>query len=156
MKGRGSTAARSRASYTESPGRGSLNAPEPVVIIPSDDGRGRRVEVGIFGKMLKPYAHEWAKLLFFSAANTPSGEQVSLPYDLVYLVACLLMAQPRNQRGRPPKESTRDLERVLAQVGSKLGAARAVASKTGESVQNLRRRQRSKKPRKGDAIFSFR
>jgi DNA invertase Pin-like site-specific DNA recombinase len=59
-----------------------------------------------------------------------------------------LLALPAPKRGRPPKSSTLELQRLLAELGSKRGAARAVSGKTGESFHTLRRRLRSKESRK--------
>jgi hypothetical protein len=103
-------------------------------------------ELRALGKTLVPHAHELAERLLHVAANPQRSERELR--NLISEAVLILLAQPAPQRGRPPKPSTAELQRLLAKLGSKRGAARAVSGKTGESFHNLRRRLRSKKPRK--------
>jgi hypothetical protein len=103
------------------------------------------------GEAFRPHARELAAALLLFAANPgrKAGEPVSIPFDLVNMIAYLLLALPGVRRGRPPKVSTLEARRLLAKLGSKLGAARVVSGKTGEPHENLRRRLRPKgKPKK--------
>jgi hypothetical protein len=101
-------------------------------------------ELRALGKALKPNAHELANRLLRVAANSQP-----IPPNLASEVALLLLALPGSRPGRPPKESTLELQQLFAEVGTKLGAAHAVSAKTGEPIQNLRRRLRPKtKPKK--------
>jgi hypothetical protein len=97
------------------------------------------------GEVLKRHAHAIAKELLRIAADYQLNEGDP---ELLSEAAALSLALPGPQRGRPPKASTLELQQLLAEVGTKLGAAKAVSAKTGEPVHNLRRRLRPKKPSK--------
>jgi hypothetical protein len=100
----------------------------------------------VLGETFRPYARELGARLLQIAGNPQrnDGKRVSIPVNLHNMVTWLLLALPTSRRGRPPKASTLQARRLLAEVGSKLGAARAAADKTGEPAENLRRRLRSK------------
>lgn len=100
------------------------------------------------GEAFKPHAHEIAKDLLRIAAGSQLNEGDP---ELLRAAALLLLALPGPRRGRPPAQSTAELRQLLVEVGTKLGAARAVSAKTGEPIHNLRRRLRSKpsKPKRG-------
>jgi hypothetical protein len=106
-----------------------------------------------FGRAHKPYAHWLAAvlLLFASTPRRKAGEPVSVPSDLFDMVVGVLLTLPASKRGRRPEDSTPELQRLFAQLGSKRAAARAVSNKTGEDFDTLRRRLRSKpsKPKGG-------
>ena len=99
---------------------------------------------------LKPRAHDLAKRLLRAAADPQcsEGDPVLIPPYMLSEAVLVLWALPRRGRGRPPKEETALLQQLLGEGQPKRGAARAVASKTGGSVENLRRRTRPKKPGK--------
>jgi len=108
------------------------------------------------GRALKPEAHRLGDRLLYVALRSwrlggkqgDPSDPIPVPPALLSEVTRLLFALPAPQRGRPPKASTLEAQRLLAELGSKLAAARAVSGKTGEPVPNLRRRLRPKKPGK--------
>ena len=134
---------------------GLLRFPLPTLIGHTPDGQEIELitsqrDVRTIGEAVRPLAHELAKALLLNVHNPrrKPDEQVSIPSSLANAVACLLLTLPGSRRGRPPKASTLHAERLVADLGSKLAAARAVSDKTGEPVGNLRRRLRPKKPDK--------
>jgi hypothetical protein len=98
------------------------------------------------GEALKPHARELAARLLYTANNPQrnDGKRVSIPLNLLNAVAWLLLALPTARRGRSPKASTLQAQRLLTEGGSKRGAARAVSGKTGEPAESVRRRLRPK------------
>lgn len=128
-------------------GRGYGILPPHEVIERMSNPRDQRA-LRALGEELRPNAHVLAKCLLRVAADSQRKEGDPIPF-LLSEAALLLLALPRPQRGRPPKESTSELQQLFAEVGTKLGAAKAVSGKTGESRENLRRRLRPKsKPKK--------
>jgi hypothetical protein len=127
--------------------RGLVILPLHEVIKHMSDPR----ELRALGAALKPNAHKLAERLLNIAAERNEGDPVPIPPSLLSEVVVLLLALSGSRRGRPPKETTLQLRQLLAEVGTKLGAARATSVKTGEPVHNLRRRLRSKpsKPKRG-------
>ncbi len=83
------------------------------------------------GEALRPHARELAVGLLY-AARRNDGKRVSMPLNLLNEVAWLLLALPTPRRGRPPKASTLQAQRLQAEGRSKRGSAHAVAGKTGE------------------------
>ena len=100
-----------------------------------------------FGEMLRPRAAEFIARLLFAKARPQwnDGKRVSIPIGLLDAVVWLLLAVPTARRGRPPKASTLQAKRLQAEGRSKRGSARATSGKTGEPIENLRRRLRPKK-----------
>jgi hypothetical protein len=103
-------------------------------------------DLRVLGEAIRPHARELAAVLQLYAANPQrKAGEVSMPSALVNMVVCLLLALPAPRRpGRRPKASTLEARRLLAELGSKHGAAKAVSRKTGEDIEVLRRRLRRK------------
>jgi hypothetical protein len=130
----------------ERPARIRVRLRMPPVIVSGPDGREIRMtsprELSILGKAVKPHAHMLASVILLLAAANPrrrAGELVSVPLDLLNMVACLLLALPRPRRGRPRMASTnRALE--LAVQHTMRGATQLIAKSTGENPENIRAR----------------
>jgi hypothetical protein len=125
----------------EAPARVRVRLPMPTAIVRGPDGRETVIDPLVLGKAVKPHAHMLARILLLVAANPrrKAGEPVSVPFDVLNIAACLLLALQRPRRGRPRKASTnRALE--LAAQHSLREAARLVAKSTGENPDNIRAR----------------
>jgi hypothetical protein len=126
---------------TEVPARVRVRLPMPTAIVRGPDGRETVIDPLVLGRAVKPHAHMLARILLLVAANPrrKAGEPVSVPFDVLNLAVCLLLALQRPRRGRPRKASTnRALE--LAAQHSLREAARLVAKSTGENPDNIRAR----------------
>jgi hypothetical protein len=112
----------------------------PTAIIRAPDGReiARLTKPRDFlalGKAVRPHAHMLAGILMLTAAKQRKAGE----FDLLNIIACLLLALPRSKRGRPRKASTsRALE--LAAQHSVRQASRLIAKSTGEDPENIRAR----------------
>jgi hypothetical protein len=129
----------------EGPARVRVRLPMPAAIIREPDGREivltKPRDVLALGKAVRPHAHMLAGILRLSAASPrrKGGEPVSVSFDLLHLVACLLLALPRSRPGRPRKGTTNEALELSVQHSVRK-AARLVAKRTGENPENIRAR----------------